>query len=935
MLSKRWEGARWWKCDLHAHTPASDDYGKGPDQESLKNRSPREWLLDYMRAGIDCVAVTDHNSGAWINHLKSDLDELGHEQPEGHRDLYLFPGIEISVHGGVHLLALLAIEATTSDIDNLRGAVGLRGAPGISGDVTTKSFVDVVNEIIRAGGIAIPAHVDGRSGLFTQGVGGDTLKQALSCSGVFAMETMASDYSPPQSYHDKKIRWTNILGSDSHHPLGRAGQRFPGSHFTWVKMGVPNLDGLRLALRDGSLSVRRSDDCPGNPNQHASSMIDSIEVSAAKYIGRKEPFIAKLNPWLNAIIGGRGTGKSTLVECLRIALRRNDELPDDLKADFEKYAAVQETRDDTGLLTKEAAIRVVYRKDESTYRIQWSPTGGLAAIEEYKNKEWSQAQGEIRQRFPIRMFSQKQIFQLAKTPGALLTIVDDAREVDRRSWDQRWRKEETNYLSSRLKTRKIENEILEEPRLRGELDDVMRKLAVSEQSGQGGVLRTFQRRCRQKRAIEAWEKTWDGVGDRLRGLGANILPDVLDDAHMDTASQTDPPLLAQAVIATDRLEVIRKQLDEIAAEADRILSDWRMDLSESAWKQAYDAAAAAYNAQREKLEAEGVGDPSTYGELVQRRQMIEQRLELIENRKREVLTLKARQTASLGRLLDLRRELTDARRSFLSRILSDNRYVRIRVIPYGGHETAEADFRDLLQRTDRSFERDIGAPGGEGLLGRIYPEVGGLLGRINQSTQDGRNIEGELNEVKKLLRSVAEGSNASGMVADQRFAVHLRRLPPEAFDRADVWFPEDSLDVQYSPTGDSRNFRSIKDGSPGQMTAALLAFLLSYGDEPLILDQPEDDLDNQLIHELIVKQVRDIKQNRQIIVVTHNPNIVVNGDAELVLALSARGGATRIECKGSLQQQRVRETVCAIMEGGRDAFEERFRRIAGEEFGVR
>ena len=935
MLSKSWEGARWWKCDFHTHTPASDDYGKGPDQESLKDRSPREWLLDYMRAGIDCVAVTDHNSGAWIDQLKSDLDELRNEQPEGYRDLYLFPGMEISVQGGVHLLALLAIEATTSGIDNLRGAVGLRGAPGTSGNVTTKSFVDVVNEIIRAGGIAIPAHVDGRSGLFTQGVGGDTLKQALSCSGVFAMETMASDYSPPQSYHDKKIRWTNILGSDSHHPLGRAGQRFPGSHFTWVKMGVPNLDGLRLALRDGRLSVRRSDDCPVDPNQHASSVIDSIEVSGAKYIGRREPFIAKLNPWLNAIIGGRGTGKSTLVECLRIALRRDDELPDDLKADFEKYAAVQETRDDTGLLTKEAAICVVYRKDESTYRIQWSPTGDLVAIEEFKNREWSRAQGEIRQRFPIRMFSQKQIFQLAKTPGALLTIVDDAQEVDRRSWDERWRKEENNYLSSRLKTRKIENEILEEPRLRGELDDVMRKLAVLEQSGQGDVLRTFQWRCRQKRTIEAWEKTWDGVGDRLRGLGADILPDILDDTQMDTTSRTDPPFLVQAVIATDRLKVIRKQLDEIAEEADRILSDWRTDLSKSAWKQAYDAAVVAYRSQRAKLEAEGVGGPSTYGELVQRRQIIERRLELVENRKREALTLKARQRASLEKLLELRRQLTDARRSFLDCILSENRYIRIRVIPYGERETAETKFRNLLHRTDRSFEKDIGAPGGEGLLGRIYSGGSGLLGRINQSTQDAKNIEGALNEVKQLLRSVAEGFNYSGMFADQRFAAHLRRLPPETFDRADVWFPEDSLDVQYSPTGDGRNFQSIKDGSPGQKTAALLAFLLSYGDEPLILDQPEDDLDNQLIHDLIVKQVRDIKQNRQVIVVTHNPNIVVNGDAELVLALSARGGATQIECKGSLQLKDVRETVCAIMEGGRDAFEERFRRIVGEEFGVR
>ena len=55
-----WNGARWWKCDFHTHTPASKDYGKGSDQNSLRGRSPRQWLLDYMRTDVDCVAITDH-----------------------------------------------------------------------------------------------------------------------------------------------------------------------------------------------------------------------------------------------------------------------------------------------------------------------------------------------------------------------------------------------------------------------------------------------------------------------------------------------------------------------------------------------------------------------------------------------------------------------------------------------------------------------------------------------------------------------------------------------------------------------------------------------------------------------------------------------------------------------------------------------------------
>ena len=78
-----WGGSRWWKVDFHTHTPASDDYGKGSDQAIHKARTPRDWLLDYMDAGIHCVAVTDHNSGAWVEKLKSGLDHMAERRPPG------------------------------------------------------------------------------------------------------------------------------------------------------------------------------------------------------------------------------------------------------------------------------------------------------------------------------------------------------------------------------------------------------------------------------------------------------------------------------------------------------------------------------------------------------------------------------------------------------------------------------------------------------------------------------------------------------------------------------------------------------------------------------------------------------------------------------------------------------------------------------------
>jgi hypothetical protein len=362
MSTWNWNGARWWTFDFHTHTPESEDYGKGTDQAHLRSRTPREWLLDFMRAGVDCVAVTDHNSGAWVDRLKESLEELRREQPEGFRELFLFPGVEISVNGGVHVLALFDPGVAGEKITALLGAVGFGGTLGRSDDVTTKSFAEVVSEVVRAGGIAVPAHVDESRGVLTT-FSGTTLKQAIESAEVIAMEVVNPTWTKPALYTDTRTAWTEVLGSDSHHPAGNAGQKYPGSRFTWVKMTRPSLEGLRLALLDGSLSVKRSDQTLDDPNDHGALVIENVEIAEARYMGRSSSgdrsrsFSIALNPWLNAVIGGRGTGKSTVVEFIRTALDRERELPEALKPDYEKYRMLYESRGDEGLLTARFSIR--------------------------------------------------------------------------------------------------------------------------------------------------------------------------------------------------------------------------------------------------------------------------------------------------------------------------------------------------------------------------------------------------------------------------------------------------------------------------------------------------------------------------------------------------------------------------------------------------
>ena len=227
------------------------------------------WLKAFMEKGIDCVAITDHNSGDWIDDLKQKLVELKENEPNWYRPLYLFPGVEISANGGVHILAIFGCDKSKGNIDGVLGAVGYSGTKGESNAVTDKSITEVVDEIAKWGGIPIPAHVDKKKGLFQ--LLGQTLEQVLKNENIYAMELRDSEYQKPQLYTDKKVEWTEINGSDTH----SFGDITFGT-FTWIKMEKPSIDGLQLALIDGIASVNR--DMDKAPNQHAECLIEALEV---------------------------------------------------------------------------------------------------------------------------------------------------------------------------------------------------------------------------------------------------------------------------------------------------------------------------------------------------------------------------------------------------------------------------------------------------------------------------------------------------------------------------------------------------------------------------------------------------------------------------------------------------------------------------------
>ncbi|MDN5932784.1 MAG: AAA family ATPase, partial [Pseudonocardia sp.] len=121
------------------------------------------------------------------------------------------------------------------------------------------------------------------------------------------------------------------------------------------------------------------------------------------------------------------------------------------------------------------------------------------------------------------------------------------------------------------------------------------------------------------------------------------------------------------------------------------------------------------------------------------------------------------------------------------------------------------------------------------------------------------------------------------------------------------------------------DFRPLHDLSQGQKATALLLLLLTASHGPLIIDQPEDDLDNRFIWEGVVPRLRELKCTRQLILSTHNANIPVLGDAELVIALEVVGRKGRVipDGAGSLDEEPVRRLAEQILEGGREAFDRR------------
>ncbi|HMS17589.1 MAG TPA: hypothetical protein PKA37_12165, partial [Planctomycetota bacterium] len=497
---------------------------------------------------------------------------------------------------------------------------------------------------------------------------------------------------------------------------------------------------------------------------------------------------------------------------------------------------------------------------------------------------------------------------LAQNPNALLVVIDDSAQVHGTELERQRKESETKYLSLCAEARALRARAADLPMRAATLADLRRKMEVLQKGGHAATLNAYRAinrydtlwRAIQKSAQEGIARVDAASGDPL------VLADLNLGLQAENDSSTDPLKRAHAQLIRVA-ESLQRHVQEAVAQARREMSAVQEGADAVAWRTTVEQSVKRYESVTRNLAEAGIANPDEYGDLVKRTAILEQEISSLQHLGQESEKRAQEASAELQRYRELRSELTKRRQAFVLKTSSE--LIRVTISAHKDREGLEDYVRQSLGIL--SFDRDIAA-----LSEKSAPDSGA------DWTFDLLDAQ-----VKKLRDLLIDGSMAWEGV-DRRFDAQLRKVTPERIDRLALYLPEDQVTVEFRRNSTSPSYQPLHQGSPGQQTAALLAFVLGYGDEPIILDQPEDDLDNTLIYEVLVQRLREQKKRRQVIIVTHNANIVVHGDAELVISLEAGGGQTHIKCEGGLQEKATREEICRVMEGGPEAFKSRYRRIA-------
>ena len=915
-------GLRWEKADLHIHTMESKCYKD-------KSNTAEEWIDRVKEVGLDYVAVTDHNNYKSIDQLV----ELGKQ-----REIAVFPGVEVTCDTSkIHVLCIFDSDKNGDYVHDFLGQIGIYGqAIGESQGCTSTQVFEVCKKAKEFGGVVIAAHIDDYSGLSELSAAAqntildkEKFREYIDAVQVIHSKLWESFFLDKdtekveqglRNFYGREIeltlwdRWkkTYKKAKDAGIPMLAASDnpcepRQPkhglwgiGTRYTWLKVGDnPNLEGIRQALISADTRVVMDVDSEDIPEHDPDFWLQSVEINKS-VVNPYVPISVNLNPQLNTIIGGRGSGKSTIVRLVTGAMESLDaDEIQDIKEDQDQFYRRKDKKN-VGILEKESQITITFTRAGSDYRLIASnilKMGEQERIIEKKNgDQWEKLDDNYLDLWKAQVFTQKQIFEIAKSPNALLRIIDaDINYIE--SYKDKIDENFRLLLDIDRDIRTCQNRIDTESKVMAEKNDYEEQIENYKKSGIADIIDSKQ----------VFETEQNCVSDTI-ARGRNIFVQLKQYINALPKMQIEKDRIKNAELSL-LLTAYGHQVNELLTNlindcvaGIKIADQLEKDIEFTDWKKNGASINEQLRKKREELQTKGI-DPSKLDYLLTEKNTRQLELDEIirEKARKEKLILQKKEAeyAYLESLENLRK----VRMEFIESVVGNTDDIQITLVPYGDEVYFTRHVAELLgNKKSISVDEDI-------------------QNIANKIDFDGKKIEKGIFQFRKDMVNIRENKRAS-LPLTGYFIRAVNAMSDEAFDELITFWPEDKLKVSYriNPSG---KLIPLSAASAGQKTTAILTFALAYGTEPLILDQPEDDMDNKLVYDLVVQRLKATKKNRQVIVVTHNANIPVNADAEFVIAMDSESRYVKVKKTGTIDDTNIRQEICDVMEGTTYAFKKR------------
>jgi ABC-type lipoprotein export system ATPase subunit len=654
------------------------------------------------------------------------------------------------------------------------------------------------------------------------------------------------------------------------------------------------------------------------PPAHAYPRIQRIGIQCTDFF---EQIDIPLNPCLTTVIGGRGTGKSTLIEYLRHALdrARKDDLSDEdssgVREGVLSVLAPKRERDfarTKGTLLPDHVITADVVLAERVYRVRRTASG-LEVIPDPDQPGAQPAPLDVRSLLVARILSQRQIARIARDPTSQRSELDALIDPDRVRDLENRRRAITDALAQLQATRtRLTEQGAKLPSVETELQKVRDQIAFLEGGGRQEVLTRFDSYERERRWLEEIQQEAERLAGDLDDVATTIEPTDSSASVPPEGTPTAPWLRTVAESLNDARRGAAGALRDHARALRALRATVGQEQREQ-WQVPFDEARQAYDALRQEMTSRGV-DFAQHEKLLQRRALLEREQTLLQKTGQELEEIGRKLRAARLQLVDAHESRLDARRERARTLEDMDADVRLEVLSFRDREDFESRREQwfggagLQERDWAALCEHVFAP-----QGQIPERIWALVEAIRADVQ------------ATASRSAPVGpadSQVAGLVGADRLTRHFFRTVERGerlrLDEMERFLPEDLVKAQVRAADGS--FKIIETGSVGEKSTAILSLILSAGDQPIIIDQPEDDLDNQYVYNVVVDLLRRRKFFRQVIIATHNANIPVNGDAELIVALGVKDRLGVVLGAGSIDRPDIKDLVSVIMEGSAEAF---------------